>query len=274
MPAALLALLLPVTASALNFNYDVAVVSDDNVNRAQEEFVREDTFVAASLGAVHVQTISTNSVLVYRAALNGEGYSEFDGLSNFGLLGALDYKFQFGRGFTVSRFTLTASLLEQDFRSDIRDGTTLSLQARMAKRFTDRIAGTLGLGATSRESESEVFDNDAARLFLNLDYNWSGRLVSYATLNFISGDVVSSSPPTLDIINGADAIEPDDAFGGLETGWFAYRLQGETTMLTLGLNFAVNNKSSLDFSVEGLNTQTDVTEYDRLALRVNYLGNF
>ncbi len=263
-------------AKALRFSVNASLVTDDNVNKAPVgDDVREDTFVGVLGGASFVQILGLNSSLIYRASVGIEEYQEFDGLSNASFSFAVDYKFRFVRGFTAPGFTLTASLNEQDFDSDMRDATTFGLLAVADKRFTDRLATAAGLGFKTSESESDVFDNDSLRVFANVDLVLSERALAYTTLNLVSGDVVSTSSPTVDIIAAADAIEADDAFGGRDTGQFAYRLDADTTLLTLGLNYGINQDHSLDASVEFLDSSADGgIDYERTTFRLTYLGVF
>jgi len=264
-----------IAAENFSVNADLGFAGDDNVNKAQDnDDILEDTFVNGSAGISYKQDLSFRSLLVYRGSLGFESYDEFDGLSNISLTGAIDYKIQFARGFSAAGYTLTAFIQEHDFESDMRDSTTLGLQGTMAKRFTDRIASTFGLGYKMRESESDVFDTENARFFANLDWVLTDHLVSYGTFQLVLGDVVSSSRPTLDIINKADAIEPDDAFGGLETGYLAYRLDAITGVLTLGLNYGINPSNSFDGSVELTKSDADGIEYYRTVFRLSYLVIF
>jgi hypothetical protein len=262
-------------AENLSVNADLGYVSDDNVSKAEaSDDIFEDTFVSGSAGFSYKQELSFRSLLLYRGSVAFESYDEFDGLNNVSLTGTIDYKIQFARGFGAAGYTLTAFVQEHDFESDMRDSTTLGVQGTVAKRFTDRIFSVFGLGYKVRESESDVFDTENARIFGNLDWLLADQLVSYATLQYVVGDVVSTARPTLDIINAAKAIEPDDAFGGIEAGRFAYRLDGETALLTLGLNYGINSANSLDASVELLNSDADAIEYYRTVYRLSYLVVF
>ncbi|MDH3714008.1 MAG: hypothetical protein OET44_09205 [Gammaproteobacteria bacterium] len=276
--ATLLPLLFAVPVRAAeNFsvNADIGYVADDNVTKAEaSDDIFEDSFITGSGGFTYKQELSFRSLLLYRGSVAFESYDEFDGLSNVALNGTIDYKIQLARGFGAAAYTLTAFVQEHDFESDMRDSTTLGVRGTVAKRFTDRIFSTFGLGYKKRESESDVFDTESARIFGNLDWLLTDQLVSYATLQYVVGDVVSTARPTLDIINAAQAIEPDDAFGGVQTGRFAYKLSADTALLTLGLNYGINRANSLDASVELLSSDADAIQYERAVIRLSYLVVF
>ena len=136
---------------------------------------------------------------------------------------------------------------------------------------------TLGLGYRQSESKSEAFDTEQLRLFGNLDLNYSKTALLYATYAFAAGDIVSSASPTLDIINAAEVIEPDDAFGGVEFNQFAYRLDAETQVITLGYNQIIKRGTSLDISLRFVDsdaTEDDNIGYERALLRISLLGRF
>ena len=87
--------------------------------------------------------------------------------------------------------------------------------------------------------------------------------------------MVSTAEPTLDIINVSDVIEPDDAFGGFATNRFVYRLDADTTTLTLGGNYALSNKSSVDLSLLYIDTEASGGfYYERYQYRASYLRRF
>jgi hypothetical protein len=120
-----------------------------------------------------------------------------------------------------------------------------------------------------------VFDTVDNRLFVNIDLNLSKANLLYGTYTFITGDFVSSGTPDIYIINAADAIEPDDAFGGVATNQFAYRLDGNTNVITLGYNRIMSRKISLDFSYRYVDSEAKggIT-YDRTIVRFSLLGRF
>ena len=159
----------------------------------------------------------------------------------------------------------------------MRDSTLLTLTAEMNKWLTTTINMTAGLHLRERESVSEVYDTSEARIFVNFDTELSKRDLVYTTFMYIDGDIVSSAEPTLDIINASDAIEPDDAFGGIEANQFAYRLDAETFVITLGYNRILTRDLSLDFSARFVDSEAkddDNLGYERTILRASILGRF
>ena len=134
-----------------------------------------------------------------------------------------------------------------------------------------------GVGYNRRDSVSEVFDLEEFRGFINFDTNFTKTDLVYTTFTYISGDTVSSATPTLDIINVSDAIEPDDAFGGIDANQFAYRIDSNTAVITLGYNRILTRDISLDFSARFVDSEAkddDDIYYERTIFRASLLGRF
>jgi hypothetical protein len=180
-------------------------------------------------------------------------------------------------GFTAPIYSLGAKIGGKEFDTEMRDATFVSLTADLNKWLTNTINMTTGIGFNAQESKSDVFDTSDARIFVNIDTNFSKADLVYTTLSFITGDTVSSASPSLDIIEVADAIEPDDAFGGVEANQFAYRLKADTLVFTLGYNRILTRDLSLDVSaryVDSVAQDDDDIYYDRTILRASLLGRF
>lgn len=273
-----LAMMLPCAALAteeISLVVDAGLVSNDNVTRAAASGdVREDTALVANAALAWPRPLGANSMLVWRGGLGFERFAEFDGLSNRTISAAVDYRFRFARGFSAPDYTLSASLAERDFDSAMRDSTQIGLEASMSRRLTDEMSAIVGLALESREAESDSFDTEQTRLFANLDWMINAGLLAYLTWQFVDGDIVSTATPTFEIINQAATIQPDDAFGGAATRRFAYRLDAETTLLTLGVNYALDADSTVDASLEMLDSDAGPIHYDRSVWRVSYLLAF
>lgn len=72
---------------------------------------------------------------------------------------------------------------------------------------------------------------------MNPDFRWAPRLTQYLTYNYATGDIVASGSPWLPVIDNAERIQADDAFGSASANVFAYRLNVQTHVATLGFNF-------------------------------------
>jgi len=261
------------------FSYDLAYIHDDNVRLARDEVdIREDNIVGATLKATAGRSIDDFTLLNYGGSITYEKYETFSGLDSVEFEGNVRYRFALASGFTSPIYSLKAKVGGIEFLdSDMRDSTLLSLSGEMNKWLTTTINMTLGIGYNLRDSVSEVYDLRDARAFVNFDTNFSKTDLVYTTLTLITGDTVSSATPTLDIINASDAIEPDDAFGGVDANQFAYRIDSNTALITIGYNRILTQNMSLDLSaryVDSTAKADDNIYYNRTIVRVSLLGRF
>lgn len=265
-------------APLFRYSYDVAVVDDDNVRLAQsEDDIREDVILSATLKATAGRSLDSFSILNYGGSFTYNKFDSFGTLDHYEFEINTRYRFALRSGFTAPIYSLRARLGGMEFDSEMRDSTVLTLAAEMNKWLTTTLNSTIGVGIKSRDSVSEVYDLDEARLFANLDINFTDTDLVYTTLAYIQGDTASSATPSLGIINASDAIEPDDAFGGIDANQFAYRIDSETLVLTLGYNRILNRDLSLDFSARFVDSESRVDEeiyYERTILRASLLGRF
>lgn len=260
------------------YSYDLSYVSDDNVRLAQnEDDIREDQILSATLRARGGRSLDSFSILNYGGSATYNKFNTFDTLDNYEIEANIRYRFALSSGFTAPIYTLGAKLGGMEFDTEMRDSTFVNLSADLNKWITNTINMTTGFRYNLREAKSEVFDTRDARIFINFDTNLSNSSLVYTTLSLITGDTVSSATPTLAIVNISDAIEPDDAFGGIETNQFAYRFKANTAVVTLGYNHVFTPSISMDLSARYVKSEAkddaDIY-YDRTILRASLLGRF
>ena len=262
----------------IRFSYELAYIDDDNIRLAQEEEdIRSDQILSAALRAKGGKSLDSHTIFNYGASATLNKHDTFDTLDNYEIEANVRYRFALSSGFTSPIYTLGARIGGQEFDTEMRDATFVQLSADLNKWITNTINMTTGLDFNKRDSKSEVFDTEDARIFLNFDTNFTNRDLVYTTFTYITGDTVSSSTPSLGIIEVADAIEPDDAFGGVEANQFAYRIDSNTVVFTLGYNRIMSRNVSLDFSARYVESEakddSDIM-YDRTILRASLLGRF
>jgi hypothetical protein len=277
LPAWLLPLAALQGASLVQPSMDLSLLADDNVTRAnQPADIREDT--VASLGVQASFNFEPGPSGLWKLELDflREEFAEFEGLSNSEAGLRLAYRFQFSRGYSAPIWELFSRVAVQDFQSRSRDQTEFLLGISGGRRLTDRITFLGGLELESHQApDSEAFDTEQVSLFANLDYFLGDRWIAYGTYRFIDGQIVSTGTPELNILTYSEVVEPDEVFGGADSGQFAYRLASSTQLLTLGLNWAITSNNALDLSVRTLVTSARAgLDYERLQLRASYLGRF
>lgn len=260
------------------YSYDLAFVNDDNVRLAQNDLdIRDDMIFSATLNARGGKPLDSFTIWNYGASVTYNAFSTFDGLNNVDFNINTKYRFALASGFTSPIYSLGIKVGGVEYDSEMRDATVLSLSADLNKWITNTINMTAGWGYKISDSKSEAYDTSENRLFVNFDTNFSKTDLIYTTFTYITGDVVSSASPTLGIINAADVIEPDDAFGGIEFNQFAYRLDAQTLVVTIGYNKILTRELSLDVSTRFVTTEASADDsigYDRTLFRASLLGRF
>jgi FimV-like protein len=260
------------------YSYDISLIDDDNIRLAQEdEDIRSDRSLSATIRAKGGTSLDSFSILNYGGSASYNKMDTFETLDNYEIEVNTRYRFALSSGFTSPIYSLGARLGGREFDTVMRDATFIELSADLNKWITDTINMTTGVGYNAQESRSEVFDTSDARIFVNFDTNFSQADLVYTTFTYISGDTVSSASPSLGIINVADAIEPDDAFGGFATNQFAYRLKANTAVITLGYNRILTRDLSMDLSARFVDSEArddDSITYQRTILRASLLGRF
>ncbi len=258
------------------YSYDVSIANDDNIRRAQNESdIRGDLVSSFTLNARAARPLSGSSLLLYGGSITYQHFDVFDELDNLKFLGNTKYRFSNSVGFTAPSYTFGLKIGGIESESEMRDSTLFSISADMNKWLTTTINMTTGVGYKLRESKSKVFDTREARAFINLDVDISRVAVIYGTYTYLTGDIVSSATPSLQFINWSDAIEPDDAFGGVVFNQFAYRLDADTNVITLGYNRILTRSASVDFSYQFVDTEAvGGIYYEREIIRASLLGRF
>jgi FimV-like protein len=260
------------------YSYDIAFIDDDNLRLAQEdEDIRADRSLSATVRARGGTSLDKFSILNYGASGTYNKFDAFDTLDNYEVEANVRYRFALTSSFTSPIYSLGARIGGREFDTEMRDATFVVLSADLNKWITNTINMTTGVGLNAQESKSEVFDTSEARIFINFDTNFSKTDLVYTTFTYITGDTVASATPSLDIINVADAIEADDAFGGIAANQFAYRFKADTVVLTLGYNRIFTPDLSLDVSARFVESEAqddgDIT-YERTIFRASLLGRF
>ena len=265
-------------APLFRYSYDIALVDDDNVRLAQDEDdIRGDRILSATVKAQAGKSLDSFSIFNYGASATYNKFDTFDTLDNFEFDFNARYRFALASGFTAPIYSLRAKIGGREYDTEMRDATFVNLSADFNKWLTTTINMTTGIVFNAQESKSEVFDTRDARVFVNLDTNFTKTDLLYTTVSFITGDTVSSSTPSLGIINAADAIEPDDAFGGVEANQFAYRIDADTWVYTVGYNRILTRDLSFDISARYVDSEANYDPdiaYDRTIFRVSLLGRF
>lgn len=265
-------------ATTFQYSYEAGLVLDDNVSRAKYQAdIQDDTIASFSVGVKSSMPLSDYTRLTLGGRVEAEKYDVFGQLDNVKYFVDLKYQFAFGSGFSSPTYALKLSLGGIESKSDIRTSETAHLGIGMNKWLTTTINLSSAYTMKVREAETEVFDTRENQIMLNLDVDISSRQLIYLSYHFIDGDVVTSATPKPSTYDIAQVSEQDDAFKGLTTNQWAYRIDARSQVFTVGYNAAVNRQLSVDISYQTIDsqaTESDQVYYDRGIIRASVLGRF
>jgi len=218
---------------------------DNNLNRAKDASEKiSDRIYTLNVSKGMIFPVTDHARVVVSGFLNGDKLYTITGLDRFS--GGVNGEFQYRTSGEFDALTLglfgRASI--DEYNSNMRSGNRYSLGINARQALTDRIDILGALMRNFRDSRSEVFDGRDYSARINLDYalGQSGSL--YAGGEYRRGDTVTSAPNSLSYGALAKVSAPDDAFAGL----LAYRFEARTTIWTLGYNYPLGPRDSLDFS--------------------------
>lgn len=263
-----LAALVPWPAAAVDaqwsFGAEAGLGYDSNVGNAQwQRDIRDSFFSDLMLSAQRAQPFGASGQWQLRGMISAEESNDFEGLSHRrGALGARIVQ-RVGEEFFAPTLVAGVTVDYAEFDSELRDSTGVRFAGSLLQQLTTEVSGRVSLNASWRDADSEVFDLGSKSVGGHLDWTATPRLLLSIGYDFHDGRVVSSGTPTLAVVRVAEAIEPDDAFGGRARNQFAYRLHAQTHAATAGMNIALSRRLSFDtrlqyfdVSAEGNNQYT------------------
>jgi hypothetical protein len=263
-------------ASPLQPGLNAGFTFDDNVTRAQYENDQEDDYYLAAGGSItYSHPVTERSYATINGTLEANQYHRFDKLSNtrLGVRAGLHYK-PF-TGFTAIRYSLEAAYIERMYKSDQRDGSETQIKLNLAKKLTDRMSLNAGYIRQNIDANSDIFDADNNRIYLDLETMFTNNNVGYLTLGYFDGDMVTTARSGLGIDYRKWVI--DDAFSNLQPTRWAYKLSGDAISLRAGDVYVFNRYHSLDGSVFYYDASADNNAgsyYKGYIYSLNYLYRF
>lgn len=274
--AALMALAWAGAAQSFTMDGEVTHTLDTNVTRgARADSKFWDHFLGLGAGVSFQRPLSKHYRLLYRGFVRGEAYADYTELSNLSAGATATLQYRASGKLLAPIWSLFTRLSITEYESWLRDSDFLSVGVSVNKGLTDRVSFTGTFSGTVRDSNSRVFDTREASVLFNIDYRVAKRATLYSTYNYLNGDIVSTGKPWLRIVDYAEDIQADDAFGGAAANFYAYRLKGQTQVLTLGANLMLNQHHSLDLSARVAHSRADgdIT-YNRMLVTAAYLIKF
>jgi len=144
-----------------------------------------------------------------------------------------------------------------DSETQRRDGIEVDVSASINLQPASFFDTTLGIQTAVRDAETDVFDTTKTTLFLTANLSPSPRVVFRTGFRYVIGDEVSTATPSLNIVNNAKVIEPDEAFGGVPENRFAYLIEANSVIAEAGVGFSVTGSVKADLLYRFVSTEAD-----------------
>ncbi len=235
-------------------NVEAGFSFDDNVSRGRLESEKlSDRVYSFGLNTGRIFPLNPNLRAQATALLAVDKFHDQTGLgrTSGGLQGELQYRAT--GDFEAVTWALFARGWIDAYESKLRSGSRMSVGANARRSLTDRIDLFGEVGGNWRRAESEVFEGRDWAARLNLDYALGRSGTAYLTGEYRRGDTFASGFGNLWNLNNAEVFVRDDALEGGE--FFAYRFEATTLLGTLGWNWPLGPRDSIDFSYRHVRTK-------------------
>jgi hypothetical protein len=264
MGLALIALSAAGTAGAAELTgVDLKFINDSNPAKA--EFDRDIEATSSVLGrltgSLYSVPLTSNELISSGISISGSASFEH----NLDIEGLGESRYRVGLGWfreakkgagnPFVRLSLGAGYLDSE--TEIRDSVLIDMGGSINFQPTNFFDTTLGVQAEVREAETEVFDTTKTTLFATANFSPVPRLVFRTGLRYVIGDEVSTATPTLNIVNNAKAIEPDEAFGGVPANRFAYLIDANSAIAEAGIGYSISGTVQANLLYRFVSTEAD-----------------
>lgn len=268
----------PKKRNSFLISYDISSSYDDNLRLAQNESdIRDDVIYHGIFKVSKSIRFGSLSKFKFGLSLEHNAHSTFSLLDNTKYNFNSLYLFSTDSSYSAPLYILKLDIGGIESESEMRKANTIKFAFNINKRISNKIVLTSGIQVQSNDSQSRVFDTKKMSIFVNADFSIDRRNLIYTTYHFIDGDIVSSSTPSLDVVDAASEIEADDAFGGTSSNQFAYKIDSTSHVFSLGFNHFTSRALSFDVSARYVMSESNENSslsYERLIIRAGILGRF
>ena len=230
-----------------------ATYDSNSGNAGTADDRRETERVSAGIGVTRTARLSDFTALQWRAGVDAEADLRQQDLSY--ALGGLRLRLlnRPGAGFYVPLLGVSAGTSYKASASNLRSGDELRVGAYLSEPVTTQVSTRLAWDWKRKDSASRVFDGQNRGYELSVDWAVLPELTVYGQYRYENGPIVVTADGSdgtitpksehLILVNVADAVERDEAFGN---DWYAFRVSARTQVATLGANVPLGRDLSLD----------------------------
>ena len=235
------------TTFKLPVNVDGGYAWDDNVSRGREAGEKlSDSIFSLGANVTRPFSLNANTRVVVTGLASAEKFDRYQGLGRFsgGAQGEVQYRSS--GAFDATTFGFVGRALYERYESSLRTGPRYFAGVNLRRSLTDRIDLFAEAGASARNGRSDVFNWRDWSAKVNFDWSIGRAGLVYAAGEYRRGDTVSSGHASLVNLALAEVFVADDAFEAQDL--FAYKFDAKTLISTLGYNFPLGARDSIDFS--------------------------
>lgn len=264
LSCALLALSMPLSAVAAELTgVDLKFISDSNPAKAEfDRDIEETTSLRARLtGNLLAFPLQESDTI--RSGLSINGSASYEHNMDIEELGESRYRasvdwFRENRTSRARPFmSLGVGLGHTDSETERRDALVFDAGASINFQPTNFFDTTLGVQLAITDAETEVFDTQKATVFATANFSPVPRLVLRTGLRLVTGNEVSTATPTVNIVNHAEVIEPDEAFGGAAEQRFAYLIDADSLIAEAGIGYSITGTITADLLYRFVTTEAE-----------------
>ncbi|MBX2886044.1 MAG: hypothetical protein KTR32_39175 [Granulosicoccus sp.] len=256
--------------------FDLKIISDSNPAKAEFERDIEETNsfrarVTGNLLSKDLSVASFPSGLSLNASASYEHNADIEELGESRYRISADWFRENATSSLAPFYRMSFGLGYLDSETQIRDSAIVDLSASVNFQPTDFFDSTVGASLEVRDADTTVFDTTKATVFLTGNFAPVERLILRAGFRYVFGHEVSTATPTLNIVNTAEAIEADDAFGGRAANRFAYLLDANSAIFEVGAGYLLTDaiEANLLYRIVSTTADNDIG-YDRNMLELTF----
>jgi uncharacterized protein YhjY with autotransporter beta-barrel domain len=243
---------------------------DDNVSRASDAVdKRSDTSFSLMVSKALSMLPTKNTRLTASGFMDVEKFRNYAGLGRLSVGAQGEFAYRFSGDFGSPTIGIFARYTADAYESELRDGNRRSVGINLRKSLTDRINLFAAVANNVRSGKSDVFNTHDNSGRMNLDYTLAPGQTLYLTGELRKGDIISSGQPSIKILDSSTVFVRDDVFNA---PWFYdYRMKGKTNLMTLGYNYSLGSKDSIDFAWRHVKSTPDIVP--TYATSMQYVDN-
>ncbi|MGQ0585595.1 MAG: hypothetical protein ACT4PK_00095 [Gammaproteobacteria bacterium] len=264
---------LPMAVAAETWTYggELFAGHDTNAGNSGTEHERQGSgFLHGATSATWERRYDTHTALLARYSVALEQWLGLEQLTNARYAVRLDILHKPGRSFSTPVLGAFAGAGARHAASDIRSGFDYRAGLSARVPVTTRVVARAQAAQSWREAtRGRAFDLEVSSYSLDVDWRLDNERTVYAGVRVDDGDFTVSAPgfgivspkdQHLYLEPRASAIDADPAFG---EDWWAFRVDGRTSIVTLGFNVSLSPSLSLDAQVLRAEARMDAFTYER-----------